>query len=80
MITTVEGVYKKGKINLLEMPVGVDEAQVLVTFLPNSVFKPTLQHMVYGQFAGKKMSTEDDFRLAEWRGETEESNGNEAHR
>lgn len=80
MITTIEGVYKKGKINLLEMPVGVEESKVLVTFLPNSVFKPTLRRMVYGQFAGKKMSTEDDFRIAEWRGETEETNGNEAHR
>jgi hypothetical protein len=80
MITTVEGLYKKGKISLLEMPIGVDESQVLVTFLPNPVFKPPLRRMVYGQFAGKKMSTEDDFRIAEWRGETEESDGNEAHR
>jgi len=80
MITTVEGVYKKGKIDLLEMPLGVDESQVLVTFLPKPIFKPLQRRMIYGQFAGKKMSTEDDFRIAEWRGETEESNGNKAHR
>jgi hypothetical protein len=34
------------------------------------------RHMIYDQFAGARMSTEDDFRIAEWRGETEEPNGN----
>jgi len=27
-----------------------------------------LNHLGYGQFAGSRMSTEDDFRMAEWRG------------
>jgi hypothetical protein len=80
MITTIEGVYKKGQINLFEMPIGVDESPVLVTFLPSPKSKQAPCRMVYGQFAGKNMSTEEDFRIAEWRGETEESNGNEAHR
>ena len=25
------------------------------------------QHLVYGQFRGARMSTEEDFRVAEWR-------------
>ena len=34
MLTTVEGVYRAGKIELTETPKGVAEAPVLVTFLP----------------------------------------------
>jgi hypothetical protein len=31
---TVGGIYRDGKIELLETPVDVDEARVIVTFLP----------------------------------------------
>jgi hypothetical protein len=31
---TVEGIYRDGKIELLEAPTDVDEARVIVTFLP----------------------------------------------
>ncbi len=75
MITTVEGVYKKGKIELLELPAGLQEARVLVTFLPKAATAPPHRHMVYGQFTGENMSTEDDFHIAEWRGDVEERNG-----
>ena len=34
--TTVEGIYRNGKVELLETPVNVDEARVIVTFLPKS--------------------------------------------
>jgi len=76
MITTVEGVYKRGKIELLEMPMGLQEARVLVTFLTPTTNATPRRRMVYGQFAGARMSTEDDFRIAEWRGEAEAPNGN----
>jgi hypothetical protein len=33
MLTTVEGVYRKGKIELVETPAAVNDARVLVTFL-----------------------------------------------
>lgn len=80
MIATVEGVYKKGKVELLETPLGMDESIVLVTFLSKIALKPTQRRMIYGQFAGRSVSTEDDFRIAEWRGEVEALNGNETHR
>lgn len=32
MSTTVKGVYRNGRIELLETPKGVDEAEVVVTF------------------------------------------------
>ena len=34
MLQAVEGVYRDGKVELLEMPDGVKEARVIVTFLP----------------------------------------------
>jgi hypothetical protein len=33
-LLTVEGVYRNGKLELAEEPVGVEEARVLVVFLP----------------------------------------------
>jgi hypothetical protein len=32
---TVEGIYRDGKVELLETPADVDEARVIVTFLPD---------------------------------------------
>lgn len=72
MITTVEGVYKQGKIELFETPAGVQESRVLVTFLPKAMTPASPRRMIYGQFTGNQMSTEEDFRLAEWRGEAED--------
>jgi hypothetical protein len=70
MLLTIEGTYKEGKIELLEIPTEITHAKVLVTFLP-TVEKPELRRsMRYGQFAGEALSTEADFRMAEWRGET----------
>lgn len=34
MLTTVEGIYRDGKIELLQTPASVKAARVLVTFLP----------------------------------------------
>jgi hypothetical protein len=34
MLQSVEGIYRNGKIELLEMPADLEEAQVIVTFLP----------------------------------------------
>ena len=34
MLKAVEGIYRDGKIELLETPPGVQEARVVVTFLP----------------------------------------------
>lgn len=67
MITTVEGIYKRGKVELFETPVGVQESRVLVTFLPEAITPPAPRQMIYGESTGEQMSTEDDFRIAEWR-------------
>jgi hypothetical protein len=36
MLKSVEGIYKDGKVELLETPDDVEEARVIVTFLPSS--------------------------------------------
>jgi hypothetical protein len=37
MIQSVEGVFKNGKVELLEEPGNISEARVIVTFLPDSI-------------------------------------------
>ena len=70
MLTTVEGIYRDGKIELTETPPGVSEGRVLVTFLENGAAAPRRgQMMRFGQFAGPYQSTEEDFKIAEWHGE-----------
>ncbi len=38
--------------------------------------KPTPRRMVFGQFKGERMSTEEDFTIAEWHPSEDELNGN----
>ena len=80
MLLTVEGAYRDGEIELAEIPENVEQADVLVTFLktkkdpgtpPSSDNSPAPRIMTFGQFAGEPKTNEDDFRLAEWRGEPE---------
>ena len=80
MLLTVEGAYRGGEIELAEIPENVEQADVLVTFLktkenvgtpPSSVSSPKPRIMIFGQFAGETKANEDDFRLAERRGEPE---------
>ncbi len=68
MLLTVKGIYKNGKVDVTEKPDGVKQADVLVTFLTSEEIE-SRQCMVYGQFAGKRASSEEDFLIAEWRGE-----------
>ena len=80
MLLTVEGAYRDGEIKLAEIPENVEQADVLVTFLkikknlgtpPSSDSSPSPRIMTFGQFAGETKTNDDDFRLAEWRGEPE---------
>jgi hypothetical protein len=36
MLQSFEGIYRNGKIELLEMPTGIDTARVIVTFIPKA--------------------------------------------
>jgi len=76
MLLTIEGTFKDGKVELNEPPQGVREAKVLVTFLGAAQGEPREQIMRSGQFSGpvEKMSTEEDFRIAERRGAKNDDN------
>jgi hypothetical protein len=34
MLRTVEGIYRNGKVELLELPEDMEESRIIVTFLP----------------------------------------------
>ena len=76
MLLTIEGTFKDGKVELSEAPQGLREARVLVTFLSSTLARPRPQIMRFGQFSGphEKMSTEEDFRSAESRGDRTDAN------
>ena len=75
MLLTVEGIYKDGKVEVSEKPDGMKQARVLVTFLTSET-TTSCRRMSYGQFAGKQVSSEEDFLVAEWRGDIKEKDGN----
>ena len=69
MTAIVEGVYKQGKIELLQVPAGVPEGRVRVILIPaDDRPKPPPRMITFGMYPGDK-STLDDFKDAEWHGE-----------
>jgi hypothetical protein len=69
MSTTVPGIYKKGAIQLLETPTGVREGRVLVTLAEDAQAKHEPRYLTRGKYKTGRMSTEEDFKIAEWHGE-----------
>jgi hypothetical protein len=69
--TTVAGIYKEGRIELLAEPAGVREGLVMVTLERVTRAKPEPCLLPYGQYREGRESMEEDFAIAEWRGETE---------
>lgn len=71
MAAIVEGVYKQGKIELLQVPSGVPEGRVRVIVLPEPERpKPQPRMMTFGMYPGDS-STLEDFKDAQWHGEEE---------
>jgi hypothetical protein len=70
MSAMVSGIYKDGKIELLEKPVGVPEGRVRV-LLTEEKPKPEPRYLVRGKYKGDKDTTLEDFKDAEWHGEPE---------
>jgi hypothetical protein len=72
MLQSIEGVYKHGKVELAELPSEVSESRVIVTFLESKKAQVERQIMQFGMFSGNKPSTEEDFEIAEFKGDTED--------
>ena len=71
MLTTIEGVYKDGRIELSEDPKTVEERRVLVTFLEggtaNGSAKAEGGRMItFGMFPGLSALTDEGFKAAEF--------------
>jgi hypothetical protein len=69
MATTVAGIYKHGRVELLTTPAGVREGPVLVTLQEMTAKKPEPCLLTFGKYQEGRESTVEDFRIAEWRGE-----------
>lgn len=64
MHLTVEGIYKHGSVELLEIPHGMKEGRVRVTLTQDA--PPVPRYLVRGKYKGTQMSTLEDFKAAEW--------------
>jgi hypothetical protein len=71
MPLTIPGIYRDGTIELLEKPAGLHEARVLVTVLDEPDTKPAPRYLQRGKYSTGRLSTEEDFKDAEWHGEDE---------
>ncbi|MGF1601643.1 MAG: hypothetical protein ACFCU8_06425 [Thermosynechococcaceae cyanobacterium] len=72
MLKTIEGIYRDGVIQLAEVPSDIAEGRVIVTFLETSPARPD-QIMRFGMFTGVNLSTLEDFQLAEFHGDSDDS-------
>ncbi|MDY7015837.1 MAG: hypothetical protein SVX43_20035 [Cyanobacteriota bacterium] len=72
MLQAFEGIYKNGVVELLEFPDNISESRVLITFLatPSQPQSPTL--IQFGMFSGSRQSTEADFEIAQFQGDTDD--------
>ena len=72
MLQAFEGIYKNGKIELLESPQEGVESRVIVTFLSAGSSARVGQTIRFGMFPGSNLSTEADFQSAEFHGDAED--------
>ena len=70
MAVIVEGLYKQGKIELLQAPGNVPEGRVRIILIPEDRPKPTPRLLTFGKYPGDT-STLEDFQCAQWHGEQE---------
>jgi hypothetical protein len=72
MSPSVAGIYKEGKIELLEQPTGIQEGPVRVILIQDRPAPAEPRYLQWGKYKNcGRMSTEEDFKIAEWRGEDE---------
>lgn len=72
MLQSVEGIYKQGKIELLETPDNIEESRVIITFLCPKNSQKNKKSLYFGMFKGKNQSTESDFSIAEFHGDLDD--------
>ncbi len=71
MTAIVAGIYKQGKVELLETPPGLREGRVRVVLIEEETPSNSPRYLTFGKYQSGPMSSLDDFKDAEWRGEAE---------
>jgi hypothetical protein len=71
MTAIVDGLYKNGQIELLQAPANLPDGPVRVILIAEEAPKGQVGYLTYGKYRTGQASTLDDFKDAEWRGETE---------
>lgn len=71
MLTAVRGTYKNGRVELAETPPGIDESEVIVTFVEAKP-KPKGQMIRRGMFPELLALTDEDFKAAEFHGDPDD--------
>lgn len=70
MTATVSGIYKEGKIELLDIPQGVPEGRVrVVVTVEQETPKPEPRYLEFGKYPGD--TPLEAFKEGEWHGEPE---------
>lgn len=72
MLQSIEGIYKQGQIELTELPEDILESRVIVTFLEPKKKQLNKQIMQFGMFSGSQQSTDADFEIAEFYGDSQD--------
>lgn len=73
MLQTIQGIYRNGKIELVEIPQDITESQVFVTFFKPESVSIAGQFMSFGMFSGYRQSTDTDFKDADFNGDVDDS-------
>ena len=67
MTSIVSAIYREGKLELLEVPVGIHDGKVRLIVIEDNETPKGSTPLQFGKYRTGTMSTEDDFVVAEWR-------------
>lgn len=73
MLQSIAGTYTNGVVRLTELPPNIQTSKVIVTFLDAGDENPIDRFITLGMFAGQNQSTAEDFEIAEFRGDLDDS-------
>ncbi|WP_309727861.1 hypothetical protein [Chamaesiphon sp. OTE_75_metabat_556] len=73
MLQSISGTYENGIVQLTEIPLNVRSSKVIVTFLDSIDTNPMNQFITLGMFSGTRQSTAEDFKIAEFQGDLDDS-------
>lgn len=69
MTAKVAGIYKDGKLELLQRPKGLREGRVRIILTEDDDTTSAPRYLEFGKYRGDVDTTLEDFQDAEWHGE-----------